>query len=223
MTKTLYPARRLNYKIMSMCFRWWFNRLSEKNKLNLFDDVYHEELGFGWLKGNYYSSIRPDQLWYVLRKMKILPGDSFIDFGSGMGTAIIVASKLNFEELYGIELSRDLYKKSLENIEKLNIKNVNIINEDAIFVESALDKCNHFYFFNPFPPDVFLKVLHNIEKSLSRKKRPATLYYANPKFKDTDFDAIILNNSTFTKLFEFKFAKEIYVYHNDDYRARLKA
>ena len=218
---TFYPDSSVTYKIMSLYMRWRFQRLSLRHKLNLFADVYHEGLGFSWVKGNYYSSVRPDQLWHVLDKMNITRDDSFLDFGSGRGTALLVASMFRYGQLYGVELSERLYEESVSNMKAFGIKNVNLINDDAACVHDEIDKCNHFYFFNPFPMDVFKVVIDNVSTSLRVTKRAAVLYYVNPKFNGENFDDVILERTAFAKLYEFKFPKEIYVYCNKEYQARL--
>jgi len=114
----------------------------------------------------------------------------FIDYGSGKGAALIHASQIGFEQVYGIEFAKELNDTSLENIKKLNLKNIHALFQDATtFIPPK--ETTVIYFFNPFDEVVMEKVIENI---LAVKKdflqdvyviygRPTCAALLNEKFK----------------------------------------
>lgn len=87
----------------------------------------------------------------------------FVDIGCGKGKAIYYYAKKGwFKELEGVELSADLHKRGLLNLQNYN--NVTLKNENAL--EYILPDRKNFicFMFNPFSPEyhkIFL--LKNIE------------------------------------------------------------
>ena len=85
----------------------------------------------------------------------------FIDYGSGKGAALIHASQIGFKQVYGIEFAKELNDTSLDNIKKLNLKNIYSLHQDATtFVPPK--ETTVIYFFNPFDEVVMEKVIQNI-------------------------------------------------------------
>ena len=119
-----------------------------------------------------------------------------IDFGSGKGKMLFfLANYKNVNKVYGIELSELLVSISRQNMAKLGVNNVEILHLDVTDTpDFILDECNIFYFYNPFPRDVFCNVFRKIEVSLKRRWRFVYLIYFNPVCSD-----IIDNSQLFKK------------------------
>ena len=124
--------------------------------------------------------------YYAKLAFRNLPVDymksSLIDFGSGKGNVLLMACKLGFKRIIGIEFAEELARSSREKIKKImgeksNIE-LTIINTDAAFYTIPRDY-NVFFFYNPFNINVFEKVLINIEQSLEEKKRKIFIIYIN--------------------------------------------
>jgi SAM-dependent methyltransferase len=151
----------------------------------------------------------PTRVWlfdHILNQIPIIHENYvFIDFGSGKGRALLLASKFPFKKIIGIEASPKLCKIARENILRykstgmqcndisclcLDARDFKIINENTIF-----------YLYNPFDKHVMGKVLSNIENSLKKYPRTIFLIYTNPKHSevidDADFLYKILNDKRY--------------------------
>src|SRR5215472_9912799 len=60
-------------------------------------------------------------------------GEKMYDLGSGDGRIVIVAAQRFHAEAVGVELDKDLFKKSMDRISKLGLeKNAKIVNADLL-------------------------------------------------------------------------------------------
>lgn len=140
-----------------------------------------------------YSNSGGLHLRKVLDSLKISPDDAVVDFGSGKGGALITLSQYPFSKITGVEISRDLAETSKNNLRKLGIESVDIkIVDAAKFTD--LDDYNFFYMFNPFPGNVLQRVMKNIEASLKKRPRRATIIYFNP-----EYHLDVIKNTSFSK------------------------
>ncbi|MBI5750772.1 MAG: class I SAM-dependent methyltransferase [Hydrogenophilales bacterium] len=115
------------------------------------------------------------------------PQDSvFVDYGSGKGKVLLLASKLGFRRVVGIEYSPELHEVAVANIRRYGATDASLIEPvccDA--TEYVLrDDENAFYFFNPFELDVLQGVLRQIKDSLGRHRRKIWIIYFDPRFKE---------------------------------------
>jgi predicted RNA methylase len=98
----------------------------------------------------------------------------FIDYGAGLGRAVILAAMLPFKHVVGIEISPFLAERARENLArcrgKLRCKEVEIVNADAITFEVPTDT-TRIYFNNPFAGTILAKVLQKIGKSYEQLPR----------------------------------------------------
>src|SRR5688572_3158660 len=94
------------------------------------------ELGFTNPDCHEYGATNWISLRRVLKKLCVQPSqDVFLDFGSGLGRAVIVASTLPFKRVIGVEYSAHLHELGTRNVNiarpKLACKNIVLHNEDA--------------------------------------------------------------------------------------------
>jgi SAM-dependent methyltransferase len=98
----------------------------------------------------------------------------FIDYGAGLGRAVILAAMLPFKRVVGIEISPFLAERARENLSrcrgKLRSAEVEIVNADATTFEVPTDTTT-IYFQNPFAGTILAKVLHKIGKSFEQQPR----------------------------------------------------
>ena len=110
--------------------------------------------------------------------------DVFLDFGSGMGRAVIMAAKYPFRKIYGVEVARRLSDVASQNVRSalpgLKCRDIELITADAReFV--IPDEVTVIYFFNPFSGEVLADVLQNIRVSLRRRPRALRLICKIPE------------------------------------------
>ncbi len=108
----------------------------------------------------------------------------FVDYGSGKGRALVMASDFPFKQIIGVELSRSLHEMAKENIRQYLTRNPNChdirsICSDATTFEPP-DQPLVIYLFNPFKDEIMSVVLDNIRRSLRRQPRHIVVVYFNP-------------------------------------------
>ena len=113
---------------------------------------------------------------------------TFVDFGSGKGKVLLLASEYGFKELKGIEFSKELCDICTNNVNNIQKMKKKILNIQVLFLDAAMYEIdpvdNFFYFYNPFEQDVFKRVLDNIDQSILKYKRKVYIVYVKPLHKD---------------------------------------
>lgn len=116
-----------------------------------------------------------------------LPGDSvLLDYGSGKGKILLLASRLGFKRVIGVEFSPSLCDVARNNIAAFrrtvpSMADIEVICADAAEYQIQNDT-NVFFMFNPFGMSVMTSVANNIKESLRKKNRSIWLIYADPVY-----------------------------------------
>jgi SAM-dependent methyltransferase len=131
----------------------------------------------------YASSAYVPQLHKALRFLSINSDDAILDYGSGKGAVLAQLRKYPFRRVAGVEISQKLIDISKENLRRLKLTNIEMVNADAIRF-TDIDDFNYFYFFNPFHGKTFEAVMENISVSMERRKRSICIIYYYPKCHD---------------------------------------
>ena len=114
---------------------------------------------------------------------------TFLDFGSGKGRTLLMASEYPFRRIAGIELLPSLHAIAQENILKYKSDS-----QKCFAIESICGDANEFvfpdepllvYLFNPLPESGMRRVLGRLALSLTEHPRPAYLVYHNPLLEHT--------------------------------------
>jgi 16S rRNA G966 N2-methylase RsmD len=134
--------------------------------------------------GTALVSTSKDLLERVFSELESFVGEKiqkelFIDYGSGKGAALIHAHNLGFKAVYGVEFAKELNDTSLENIKKLNLKNIYSLNEDATTFMPPKET-TLIYFFNPFDEVVMKKVIENILEAKKYFLKDVYIIYGRP-------------------------------------------
>lgn len=110
---------------------------------------------------------------------------AFVDFGSGKGRTLLIASSYNFRRIVGVEFAEELHHIALSNIaayknDKQLCTDIQCVHIDAVRFDIPIDKAI-LYFFVPFNHRVLSQVLGNVKRSyLSRPRRLFVLYATVP-------------------------------------------
>jgi SAM-dependent methyltransferase len=180
-------------------------RIASLKELGLSEDCAHE----------YVDSGGPN-LARLVKAIRVPKGSRVIDIGSGKGGAVFTLSKFPFEEVVGVEISKDLIAIAEGNQARLGLRNVRFICCDARMFKE-FETYSHIYFFNPFPANVMREVMCNVSESLVRKPRSVTLIYLNPVCHDE-----VINSGLFRMKREFSFSMDrrhlfrVYYHSADD-------
>lgn len=130
--------------------------------------------------GVYYQASPVVSTRKVLASLKIDYEDFvFVDFGSGKGRTLLVASEFPFKKIIGVEFGAELHECAQRNVSTYGhgkAREVEPICMDAtkfVFPNANLV----LYFFNPFNEYVLGQVLDNLRGSLSEHPRQAFIVY----------------------------------------------
>ena len=87
------------------------------------------KLPFGSTGDGFWGSVVADEVYEAFKKINLHKHKTFVDLGSGDGKAVLIAS-LFCKRAVGIEMDNELFNKSQEMQEKLNISNALFYNND---------------------------------------------------------------------------------------------
>lgn len=144
-----------------------------------------EVCGENWAHGIRYQAVNPNALKETLAGLGINHGEfTFIDFGSGKGRALLVASEFGFKRIVGVEYCADLNRIAAENLKRhpetiRQCDDIELITSDAAEVALPNDPLV-VYLFNPFSRAVMSKVVHNVTDSFRENPRRMAVVYFTP-------------------------------------------
>ena len=98
----------------------------------------------------------------------------FIDLGCGKGRTLLVASKLGFNQVIGVEFARELVQIARANLARMGVVNASVIHGDAAEFQFPDDDFV-LYLYNPFSQEVMRRVIANLRRS--RAKRIFVMYF----------------------------------------------
>lgn len=138
-----------------------------------------------WIDGNDYAAIEPERFQRVLASFDLAFEDfTFIDFGSGKGRALLLASEYPFKRILGLEFSPELHLTAEENIRRYRsatqrCRDTQSLNVD--FADYALPpEASVLFFFHPCRTRVLSRVVAGICRSLISHPRPLYIAYVAP-------------------------------------------
>lgn len=112
---------------------------------------------------------------------------SFLDFGSGKGRVLLIASQLPFKSVIGIEFSRELCEVTKDNIAKFPPSKcaaswVECVHTDVVEYRLPGNPlvC---YFYNPFDQVIMEVVVGRLVESLREIPREIYVIYLNAKYR----------------------------------------
>jgi SAM-dependent methyltransferase len=121
---------------------------------------------------------------YAMAKVQIRTDqDVFLDYGSGMGRVLLMASRYPFRRVIGVEISAALNEVARQNLDRLagrrRCRDVELWTGDAALFPVP-DDASVLFLYNPFHGDVLRQVLRNIRGSLERHPRRIVMIFNNP-------------------------------------------
>jgi SAM-dependent methyltransferase len=125
-----------------------------------------------------YQPTNPDLFREIVQRLPIDYRDFvFVDFGSGKGRALMLASEFPFRRVVGVEFSAELNGVARRNLdsfrsERRRCEEAELVCMDAVHYEIPEEPAV-LYFYNPFAEPVLRSVLARIRASLEARPRPA--------------------------------------------------
>ena len=137
-----------------------------------------------WINGRNYMPIAPFRFHAALSSLKIRFEDFvFIDFGSGKGRALLLASDFAFKRVVGVEFAPELHAIAQRNIQKYGARRksgpVESVCMDFLVFPLPAEP-SVFFFFDPCENAVLIQLLRRIRQSLDENPRMAYIVYIAP-------------------------------------------
>ena len=146
-----------------------------------------------WIYGLQYEPTPFDDFERLIKALKIHYEDfTFIDFGSGKGRSMFLASDYPFRRIVGVELSQELHDVCVQNISQFTSST-----QRCFKLESFASDATRFelppeptviYLANPFTIEVMTPFIAHLKNSLATAPRQMYVAYYYPRHADL-FDA----------------------------------
>lgn len=141
---------------------------------------------------HYYHRYEPTPytaLEQLFEQYQLQTSDHLVDFGCGKGRLNFFVHYLFQPSVVGVEMNEALYQSAQENL-KSYLRRHSAANRQIQFHHCLAEDYrvnpsdNHFYFFNPFSVQIFMKVVGNILRSFDKTSRALTLllYYPSDDY-----------------------------------------
>ncbi len=134
---------------------------------------------------NRYEAVVPEAFYGIMGELPVAHEEFvFIDVGSGKGRALLLASRLPFMRIVGVEISAALTEVALNNIrifkdQMQKCSKIQAVCEDGAGYELPRQK-TILYLNNPFDDQVMGPVVSSVEKSLLSNPRKLYVVYQRP-------------------------------------------
>ncbi len=140
-------------------------------------------------RGIRYQPTPARPLRKLMRALQIPPGQVFADIGSGKGRVLIIALRLGFKKIVGVEYATDLCDIAQKNLAtaRRNIESpaIPVVIHCCDAAEYGFDEGETvIYLFNPFDATVLAQMLARLAASIARAPRKVWLIYHFPRWYD---------------------------------------
>ena len=135
----------------------------------------------------------------ALRDLNPTKSDVFADLGSGKGKALLIAGRLSYKRVIGVEIDKELSRLAARNIARARPR----LRAGRVecFTASALewpipDDASVIFMFNPFIGETFSAVMSKIFESYDRNPRILHIVYEHPWEHDKllSTSRVVVNN-----------------------------
>ena len=139
-----------------------------------------------WIHGKNYAAIEPERFRALMAALPINFSEfTFVDFGSGKGRALLLASEYPFKKILGLEFSPELHDVAVANIHRYRSESqkCRLVESRVMdFVEFEFpDEPLVLYFFDPSNAKVIGQVMKNLECSVRAHPREVYVAYVGPR------------------------------------------
>jgi hypothetical protein len=146
----------------------------------------------------YYKASRPEEVRAALSALAVRHQDfTFVDFGSGKGLTLLVASMYPFRRVIGVEFAADLHRIAQANIAKFHAEGRRCFDVQSVHADAAdwpvPSEPLVCYFYEPFEAPVLGKTLANLNESWRRTPRPMLLLYHHAPADSVLHDSSVKN------------------------------
>lgn len=123
--------------------------------------------------GHRYQASTPDRAISALERLPIRPDEfTLVDIGSGKGRVVLIAAKLPFRRIIGVESASELHEIAVSNVRRVRPDDprLELVCQDATDYEFP-DEPLVLYFYGPFLAPVMRIVMDRVRQSLRASPR----------------------------------------------------
>lgn len=142
-------------------------------------------VGTNWAYGGSYQAVDGASFLHVLAHLRIpFEEFAFVDFGSGKGRTLLLASLFPFKRVIGVEYCRELNEIARKNVERFSpveqrCRQLEVVDADAAEFQVPQEPLVVFLF-HPFAEPVMSKVVSNLAASYHQHRRRIVVIYFFP-------------------------------------------
>ena len=145
--------------------------------------------GANLMRGNGYQPVGEAAFRGVVARLGIDPaGYAFVDYGSGKGRALLLASAFAFRRVVGVEYARELHEAALANLARARGALPGADRIDCVWSDATAFPppggplvC---FLYNPFDGAVLQALIDRLAASFAQEPRDILLAYLNPVHRD---------------------------------------
>jgi SAM-dependent methyltransferase len=143
-----------------------------EHRLGVVTSEWHEQHDTARPDFRGYSPTSYRDWWVIRRHITVSPQSAFIDYGAGLGRVTVLAARMPFTRVIGLELDEGLAERANANLRNARgmIAAAQIVCRNAASFEVPPDATT-FYFCNPFAGSVLFAVVDRIRDSLTTHPR----------------------------------------------------
>ena len=158
-------------------------------------------------KATSYGPVNAWGLRKLLQTLDLPKSSAFVDLGSGLGRACIIAAEYGFAKVTGVELAPELCKVARENVANCQVPAARELPIEIIEGD-VFDYCDHsdddiYFMYRAFSlkflEDVLAKL---VERAVSRKKSFTVIYTERLAWPPSESVTMISSNRAFEKKYE---------------------
>ncbi len=130
-----------------------------------------------------YEGCQWPALSFALRDLKPAPGDIFVDLGSGKGKALLIAARLPYGRVVGVEIDSELAESAKKNLAHgYRRSRAGLVEQEIadILDWPIPDDATTIFMFNPFFGATFRAVMEKVFESYDRNPRDLHIVYNFP-------------------------------------------
>jgi len=193
LTRIMNATRMLRTQGPSYTARYAGQRLLRPLSTRLTELRYERRFGIrtrGKIQMHSLGIRDPDAIWYeptsypgFFNAMRhVVARGGFVDYGCGLGRAVVAAAALPFARIIGVEHSPQLARRARENVtaaRRITCRNIEVVCANALDWRVP-DDLTVFHFYNPFVQQTLRAVVAEIARSLRQTPRRAWIVFACP-------------------------------------------
>jgi|SRR5688572_7913699 len=135
--------------------------------------------------GNIYGPVVPRIFNGMMSKLHIQHNEFvFVDYGSGKGRALLLASRHPFKRIIGVEFSKELHDVAVKNVAAFRRSAGVKANIECVWADAAKfslpDDPVVLYMYNPFGEPVMQGIVDSLCRSWNARPRTIVVLYRNP-------------------------------------------